>query len=336
MQLKPRKLQGLKPVALAAGLLMGAQPAMTATITWVGPNASFWDLLANWDAGLPGSLDDVALGAFETTFRSGTVGVRSFNGSGLLNLTGGQLSVSNNSFIGQLTLSGGTLAGAGDVTVSGAATFSGGQMLGTGTTVLNGLATVSSLDLDEGRSLQAKGGLSFAASASIDLNPNYTDSTAHGRLVNAATSTLTDNGGLSVYASNYGGNENGANARFVNAGTFNKGGAAASIISVGFENSGSVNVNQGTLRLSGGSTHTGGSVGGAGPIAVQRRHAQLQRRQQHQHRQRLVQQRHRHHQRQLQRFGHQHLQRRRRDTARRHHQPGPQPGGQRRHGQPGR
>jgi fibronectin-binding autotransporter adhesin len=266
MQLKPRKLQGLKPVALAAGLLMGAQPALPATVKWVGPNASFWDLVANWDMGLPGLLDDVDLVAFDTTFRSGTVGVRSFNGSGRLSLTGGRLSVSDNSFIGLLTLGGGTLAGAGNVTVSGAATFSGGQMLGTGTTVLNGLATVSSLDLDEGRSLQAKGGLSFAASASIDLNPNYTDSTAHGRLVNAATSTLTDNGGLSVYASNYGGNENGANARFVNAGTFNKGGAATSIISVGFENSGSVNVNQGTLRLSGGSTHTGGSVGGAGQL----------------------------------------------------------------------
>jgi hypothetical protein len=51
MQLKPRKLQGLKPVALAAGLLMGAQPAMPATVNWVGPNASFWDLLANWDIG---------------------------------------------------------------------------------------------------------------------------------------------------------------------------------------------------------------------------------------------------------------------------------------------
>jgi hypothetical protein len=42
----------------------------------------------------------------------------------------------------------------------------------------------------------------------------------------------------------------------VNEGTYNKGGAAASVISVGFDNSGTVNVNQGTLRLSGGSTHT--------------------------------------------------------------------------------
>jgi hypothetical protein len=48
--------------------------------------------------------------------------------------------------------------------------------------------------LDEGRTLQANAA-DFRRQRQHRPHPNYTDSTAHGRLVNAATSTITDNGG---------------------------------------------------------------------------------------------------------------------------------------------
>ena len=87
---------------------------------------------------MPGVADDVLLGAFDTTFRSGTVGIHSFTGSGLLSVTGGQLTVSSASTIGALAMSNGSLGGSGNLTVSGAANLNFGDMRGTGTTFCKG------------------------------------------------------------------------------------------------------------------------------------------------------------------------------------------------------
>src|SRR5262245_58149873 len=128
-----RARHGLVSLASGAALALATLPVWPATITWVGPNAGFWDVAGNWNPGLPGAPDDAALGSFDTVFRSGTVTIQSFTGTGLLSITGGTLTVTNASTIGSLTQSNGSLGGTGNVTITGNATFTFGDQRGTGT-----------------------------------------------------------------------------------------------------------------------------------------------------------------------------------------------------------
>ena len=90
----PRR-RGAAPCArttLAAALaIAGLGSAHAANVSWIGPNLSFWDLAANWTPALPGVADDVLLGAFNTEFRTGSVTVLSFTGTGQLRVSGGTL-----------------------------------------------------------------------------------------------------------------------------------------------------------------------------------------------------------------------------------------------------
>ena len=120
-------------------------PAVAAAgpVTWVGPGGGFWEVPENWNPGLPGAGDDALLGAFATESRVGTVGIRSFTGTGVLTVSGGSLlSVTNPSSTGGLTLASGALGGAGDVSIAGAMIVSGGDHRGTGTTTLHGATTI--------------------------------------------------------------------------------------------------------------------------------------------------------------------------------------------------
>lgn len=159
-------------IAAAAIAALGATNAQAANISWIGPNASFWDLATNWNPALPGAVDDVLLGAFDTTFRSGTVSIQSFIGTGTLSLTGGSLSVSNASSIGGLAMTSGTIGGTGSLTIAGASTWTGGTMSGTGSTVFNGPLTLSG---DGSRSIPT------AASPSPAPAPGPTPATAAAR-----------------------------------------------------------------------------------------------------------------------------------------------------------
>ena len=74
----------------------------------------------------------------------------------------------------------------------------------------------------------------------------------------------TTGSGLSILASNFGSGDNGSTAVFNNKGTFTKSGSAAtSTISTTFNDSGTVNIQSGTLVLSG-----GGSISGTFNLAV--------------------------------------------------------------------
>ncbi|WP_199556501.1 hypothetical protein, partial [Sandaracinobacteroides hominis] len=144
-------------------------PARAATIYWLPDADGYWDVLANWNSGFPGAGDDVVLdvgGATVRTisFRSGTVNVNSLTSQEDLAVTGGQLTI-NNAYVntkatrlqnGTLTLNGastlaslvqtgGTLSGAGVLTVTGAASYGGGgskSQTGTGSTIHNGAVTL--------------------------------------------------------------------------------------------------------------------------------------------------------------------------------------------------
>ena len=260
----------IRPLAAAACLALGGMatsPTQSATITWQGSSGSFWDQANNWDLGLPGPADDAALGAFDTIYRTGTLAVRSFAGTGRLTLQGGELVYAANSSIGSLTTTAGTLRATADLEVSGAASFSGGVLAGAGATRILGLANLSSIGVDDGRTLELRGGATLAAGARITLNPNNTGEATAGRLVNAAGSTITDPGGLWVRNVNWSTTDNGATARFDNAGTLVKNGTVVSDIDVAFHNTGTVQVNAGQLNLSAGGSHTGGTLSGAGTLA---------------------------------------------------------------------
>jgi len=266
------------PLALAVLIALGtlgSTHSPAATRAWVGPGL-FWDTNGNWLGSLPpGALDDAALGAFNTEVRT-NFSILSFAGTGLLTSSAATLSFSNASSIGALALTGGTLVGVGPLaiaSVSGAATFSGGSMLGTGRTSVAGLTTISGggIGLDNGYTLEIKGNANWTA-GTINLNAvnnNFSGAlqNVQGIVLNAVGSTFTNSFDGSIASPNYGGGDAGTTALFDNRGTFTKsGGAGTTSIASIFSNSGTVNVNSGTLSLNGGGTHTGATFGGTGTL----------------------------------------------------------------------
>jgi hypothetical protein len=122
-----------------------------ATYNWFGASGGSWDTLANWQVGgvtptvLPGFSDDVSFGSFSGTVTHATSAsdtVNSLTGTqATLNLSAGSLSLASTttgSTIANLIQSGGTLGGAGSLTVNGLTTWTGGTMSGTGVTNADG------------------------------------------------------------------------------------------------------------------------------------------------------------------------------------------------------
>jgi hypothetical protein len=86
---------------------------------------------------------------------------------------------------------------------------------------------------------------------------------ASGATFNDQTTTS----GLTIITANRSGSDTGATAAVNNAGTFTKSGSAAtSTISTLFNSTGTVNVQSGTLNLSGGGTDVGATYQGAGTV----------------------------------------------------------------------
>ncbi len=172
---------------------------------------------------------------------------------GELQLTGGTLNlVSGGAPTAQtFTMSGGTLTGSDAFTVNGATTWTAGTMSGSGSTV-------------------AAGGLTLSSTSNKDLNERTLVNQATGIWDNgnfrAGNSAVFDNSGsfdiqtdadipLNLFP---------YNATLVNSGSITKsvgaGGAAATDISLHLQNSGSIDVQQGILKLSGGGQATGSFV----------------------------------------------------------------------------
>src|SRR6202011_84922 len=158
--------------------------------------------------------------------------------------------------------SGGLLNGAGILTVTGLSTLSGGTESGSGTTIAQGGAAFSStgFTVDGTRTLQL-GGASTAAGTNVFIQLNGSSSPGSGILTIGSGATFNDqttSSGLSIFASNFGGTDTGVTAVVNNKGTFIKSGnAATSTISTTFNNTGTVNIQAGTLALSGGGAISG-------------------------------------------------------------------------------
>ena len=145
----------------------------------------------------------------------------------------------------------GTLSGSGTVTVTGLSSFTGVStyMLetGSGTTDLQGGGVLSSgiLALDGGRKLQNEGIFNWTGgSISLGQNP-FGTSVGGATIVNALGATFNDAVAGTIN------NGSGTNA-FINAGTFQTSFASGTTtIAVTFNNTGTVNVQSGTLAFTG-------------------------------------------------------------------------------------
>ena len=237
-------------IAVAVAAAMGTGSVQAANVTWVGPNNSFWDLAANWNPGLPGAPDDVLLGISNTEFRSGSVTVQSFNGTGVLTISGGALSATLASSIGALIMTGGTMGGTGTVTVGGASTWTAGTHTGAGTTSFNGALALSGSGtkaITGGRTVNA-------------ANTTWSGNTAsNNNLISIAGAAVLNNTGTFTDANTFDSSisAGGGGATFNNNGVFNKQSNTTTSIGTVFNSSGTVNVNAGTLLQNGGGTNSG-------------------------------------------------------------------------------
>ena len=235
----------------------GASAEPPCTDTWTGPAEGEWSTVADWSAGhVPGSTDVACIGSGKTVVVSGgSAEAAVVQGEGALKVSGGSLEVLSSlesSRIATLTQSGGTLAGAATVNVSGSVSWSGGTMSGAGSTVvLSGAsATLSgaSNKFLAGRSLVNEGTLTFSGGQWW---------ASSGALIkNSGTFNANSESGIMT-----GG---GSEPSFVNTGTLAKTeGSWTTAIGPDLENSGTINVVSGsfgfyrTLVLSSGSTLEG-------------------------------------------------------------------------------
>jgi hypothetical protein len=231
-------------IALACALAMG--PTKAANVTWIGPNASFWDLAVNWNPALPGATDDVLLGAFDTTFRSGTVTIQSFTGTGTLSVTGGSLSATAASSTGGLNLSAGAIGGTGNIGIAGTWNWTGGLMTGAGTTFANGPVNITGTATKQiagGRIVNLGGATSWGGN------------TGNNNTISIASTSAINNTGTFSDANAFDSSISGG--AFNNSGTFNKQQNTTTSIGTVFNNSGTVNVNSGTMLMQAGGTSTG-------------------------------------------------------------------------------
>ncbi|MCK1485082.1 phosphatase PAP2 family protein [Bradyrhizobium sp. 193] len=212
------------------------------------------------------------------TFSGGTTTINgSYTGSGTMQVSGGAVTIAGAAITGSLVQTAGLLTGAGTLTASSSSEFSGGTQSGSGTTLAQGGAalTSTSFALDAGRTLEF-GATSTAAGSIVQVNLNGSNpqtgisEAGSGTLKIASGATFDDQttgSGLYVYANNFGGADDGTTAAVNNFGTFIKSGSAlTSTISAAFNNRGTVNVQSGTLVLSGGGTDEGAIYLGAGTV----------------------------------------------------------------------
>ncbi len=223
---------------LAPGSDSAAAPACT--ITWDGSASTSWHTAANWDLDrVPAAADVVCVGAGATVVHSaGSTTVRALVSEGSISLTGGTLALTgvgaDESSVTAFNMSGGTVAGAGTLVVSGSLTWTGGSMNEAGTTTIGPAATLvrdglNAVFLAAGRVLEVEGTLDLRSDRSI--NPS------------GLPAPLLRSTGTVVKSA----------------------GAGTAQISTAFENDGVVRSDAGILELRGGdgAGESGGDAGGA-------------------------------------------------------------------------
>jgi len=275
-----RKPFGLVFLVLLLGFLFGvalllggdnvAGAAPTCTITWTGGGSSTsWFTAANWDQNrLPATSDNVCIPATNPAItvafdQNQTAQILTLQSAQALAVSAGQLAVTDttqtSTISNGVTLSGGSLGGAGNVVVAGPVSWSGGGKNGTGTLTANGGMTISGTAtkfIDDGT-------VTNPAGQTAVINGTGPIAMGGGTFANAGT--VDDQADLNFIAHPSGGgflfpcNPTGSGT-ISNSGTFIKSGGAGTTLLcplVAFSNSGTVKVTSGTLSLQGGGASTG-------------------------------------------------------------------------------
>ena len=245
----------------APGLESLEERVVLSTITWNNREISDlnWDTASNWLGGVvPGANDDAVLNLHSGTVTFSAAGGESVHSISTNTATGfaitsGSLTVAAPSNFQTLTLSGGTLAGSGAVTVKGALAWSGGTMTGTGSTEAKTVLTLgqssgnsaSTLTLSGGRSLINDVAATGAANgAALTLNVSGSST-----ITNKAGATFTFTSNSSVL-----GNGNLTDGTIINQGTLaTNGGAGTTTIGLPITNTGTIQAQTGILSIGFGS-----------------------------------------------------------------------------------
>ena len=182
------------------------------------------------------------------TVADGTVrmsaGMVQLNGTGslaTLEETGGELYVNGATSVEDFALSGGMQLGSSSLTVNGSMTWTGGELRGSGSTVIAPGATLSidgaaALTLVE-RTLTNQGTVTFAGTEWVRLYDGATISNEVDALFEAQSDADLDH---------YSGDV----STFANAGTYRKsGGMGTSLVAMAFNNTGTMDVQTGTVQL---------------------------------------------------------------------------------------
>ncbi|MFM9996087.1 MAG: beta strand repeat-containing protein [Phycisphaerales bacterium] len=230
-----------------------------ALVSWDGgASTNSWHDAANWSGDqLPGANDDVVIdvpASAATVVHSSSVLtlVRSITNFEGLTLSGGTISPGSGgggNWVqhGPMTLSGGTVGGSGNLYVKAGLNWTGGSMTGSGRTIIEagGVGTSSGLAL-LARTLYVDGTYNWQ-SGDLQLSG--------GALVVRPTGTFNASSPGSAFGAG-GVNVIGNNGTFRRVGTS----GTTSTLGVTFDNSGTVQVLQGTLRLIGGGTSLSGAI----------------------------------------------------------------------------
>lgn len=209
----------LRSACVYLALMLGFAPTADAVAkTFTGTTSDDWFTASNWmPTGVPAATDDVSIAALTPVSLSAATAIQS------------------------LALAG-TLTGAGDLTVTGRIDWTAGTMSGGGATHANGGVYIvgnGAKFLD--RALNNGGAGRWADSGAISVSGTFNN-------LQGASLTIVNDRPMTAM---------GPAAQFNNAGTVVKmSGAQRSLIRVGFNNTGVVSVQSGTLALGGG-THSG-------------------------------------------------------------------------------
>jgi len=174
------------------------------------------------------------------------------NGVGLYEFNAGTFNANADLTIQHLDLLNATLSGPANVTISNVMNWSGGTMSGSGRTIISVGATLNvggvGLPILSARTLENGGTVLFSGAGNFAVASSGVITNRPGALFRIEGESSSGLGG------------GGASGRFDNAGTFRKSaGNGTSVVASGlsFNNSGSVELQTGTLRLAGGGTATG-------------------------------------------------------------------------------
>jgi len=233
------------------------------TITWTGnANTNTWTEPNNWTGNtLPGPTDQACIPQTETTVTvTQDVTIRSLTTASPIAINSGTLNLNDAttpSSINGLTLSGGTIAGSSVLTLDATSTFVSGRLSGPVVVPSGSTLTVTgggACGPFVSGSLTVQGTLVFAPGAGFCMSDNAV------LLNNGLVDVQGTDGTTGSYWTTY---PYSSSSRVVNNGTWRKSsGASGALIGTEFDNYGTVEVDAGTLDISGSSAAAGdtGSV----------------------------------------------------------------------------